>query len=130
MTTQQHTSTGAHVGRHRSPFRRPAPLPMANLDGLFDAAVTVHLGVSDPYLLLSSDHDQAVITLTGKQVERILGSAQRVLETPARWQPEEVGDDYDPTDAELEASLRYEGWSERNARVMAVVRGIESGEVA
>ena len=95
------STTVQYIGRHRSPHRRPAPLPMANLDGLLDAAVTVHLGAGDPYVMLTSDHDQAVVTLTPKQVERILGSAQRALEVPS-LREDTVGPDFDPTDAELE----------------------------
>ncbi|HEY1179340.1 MAG TPA: hypothetical protein VGF17_24560 [Phytomonospora sp.] len=116
MTT---TRTGDYIGRHRSPYRRPAPLPMANLDGLLDAAVTVHLGVSDPYVMLSSDHDQAVIALSEKQVQRILAGVLRGLEKPdARIddeQDDDLGDDFDPTDADLAISYWPVTTTERHA---------------
>lgn len=84
----------AYVGRHRSPKLHPRPLPLQHLDGLLDAAVTVHLGAGEPYVMLTSDVDQAIIELTPKQVDRILASAGRSTKVA----------DYDPTDAELAAT--------------------------
>ncbi|WP_076260828.1 hypothetical protein [Intrasporangium flavum] len=90
-----------YVGRHRSPIRRPMPLPMTNLDGINDAAVSLSLRATDPYVLLTSDHDQALIALSPKQVEQILGRVQESLESGAVAGDDEVDDDFDPTDAEL-----------------------------
>lgn len=78
----RHAPTGVYVGRHRNPHHRPRPLPLQQLDGIRDASVTVHLGISDPYVMLTSDVDQVIVALSASQVERILTSAAKTYEKP------------------------------------------------
>ena len=88
-------------------------------------------------IVLSHTLDAATVTSTrwlidelrkdGNPVDLVAEvAAEHLADTVAFHRPS-VDADHDPTDAELEPLWNEPGWSERNERVMRLVRDIASG---
>ncbi|MER7070943.1 hypothetical protein [Terrabacter sp. NPDC000476] len=125
MTNQQHTST------------EPVAVISPTLD---DATIEATLWLidelrSDGFSVeqvaqTAAEHLADAVARYGTERNRNLQLVEsHAMETLAAASSA-VDVDYDPTDAELEQSLRAEGWSERNAAVLRLVADIESGAVA